>query len=104
MAIFDGSGHMSVQIIAADRAKSTANNRTPVGQAIGYFGTYTVDEAAKTVTYHIERSTFPGWDGIDRIVSTVFPTENELNIIGVTPIQDPSMGPFIPHLNFKRAM
>jgi hypothetical protein len=104
MAIFDGSGHMSVQIIAADRAKSTANNRTPVGQAIGYFGTYTVDEAAKTVTYHIERSTFPGWDGIDRIVSTVFPTENELNIIGVTPIQDPSRGPFIPHLNFKRAM
>jgi hypothetical protein len=75
-----------------------------VGQAIGYFGTYSVDEAAKTTTYHIERSTLPQWDGIDRIVSIVFPTDSELDIIGVTPIQDPSMGPFIPHLNFKRAM
>ena len=105
MAVFDGSGHMSIQIVAADRAKSASNNpRTPVGSAVGYFGTYTIDEEAKTVTYHIERSTFPGWDGIDRIVSTVFPTENELDIIGVTPIKDPTLGTFIPHLNFKRAM
>jgi hypothetical protein len=62
-------------------------------------GTWLLD----SVYDHIERSTFPGWDGIDRIVSTVFPTENELNIIGVTPI-NPTLGPFIPHLNFKRAM
>jgi Lipocalin-like domain len=104
MAIFDGTGHMSVQIIAADRAKSASNSpRDPVGQAIGYFGTYTVDEGAKTTTYHIERSTFPQWDGISRIVSIVFPTDSELDIIGVTPIQDPSMGPFIAHLNFRRA-
>ena len=105
MYIFDGSGHMSAQIIAADRPKSESTSpRTPVGQVSCYFGTYTVDEATKTVTYHIERATFPQWDGINRIVSTVFPTDSELDIVGVTPIQDPSMGPFIPHLNFKRAM
>ena len=105
IAIFDGTDHMSIQIIAADRSKSASNSsRTPVGQAIGYFGTYTVDEAAKTTTYHIERSTFPQWDGIDRIVGIAFPPDSELDIIGVTPIQDPSMGPFIPHLIFKRAM
>jgi len=104
IAIFDGTDHMSIQIIAGDRSKSASNSsRTPVGQAIGYFGTYTVDEAAKTTTYHIELCSFPQWDGIDRIVGIVFPTDSELDIIGVTPIQDPSMGPFIPHLVFKRA-
>jgi hypothetical protein len=71
---------------------------------VGYFGTYTIDEEAKTVTYYIERSTFPGWDGIERIVIVVFPTDSELHIIGVTPIKDPTLGTFIPHLNFKRAM
>jgi hypothetical protein len=64
MAVFDGSGHMSIQIVAADRAKSASNNpRTPVGSAVGYFGTYTIDEEAKTVTYHIERSTSPDGTG-----------------------------------------
>jgi Lipocalin-like domain len=105
IAVFDGSGNMSIQIIAADRSKTASNSpRTPVGQAIGYFGTYAVDEAAKTTTYHIERSTFPQWEGIDSIVSIVFPTDSELDIIGVTPIKDSSLGTFIPHLNFKRAM
>jgi Lipocalin-like domain len=35
--------------------------------SIAYFGTYTVDEAAKTVTYHIESSSFANWKGIQRI-------------------------------------
>jgi Lipocalin-like domain len=73
MAVFDGSGHMSIQIIAAGRAKSASNSsRTPVGQAIGYFGTYSVDEAAKTVTYHIERCSFPQWDGMGSTVLLAF--------------------------------
>jgi hypothetical protein len=105
MLILDGSGYMSWQIIAADRSKSESNNpRTPVGQAIGYFGTYSVDEAAKTVTYHIERSTFPQWDGVDRIFNIVSSTDSELDIFGVTPVKDPSLGPYIPHLILKRAM
>jgi hypothetical protein len=100
-----GNGRMSLQIIAADRPKSASgNSRMPVGQAVGYFGTYTVDEAAKTVTYHIERSTFPQWDGIDRTYNLEIPTENELHITTTKPIPDPTMGPFVPHLNWKRAM
>jgi hypothetical protein len=50
----------------------------------------------RTQSYHIERSTFPQWEGIDRIVSVVFRADSELDIIGVTPIKDPSLGPFIP--------
>jgi len=91
--------------MSADRSKSASNNpRIPVGQAVGYFGTYTIDEGAKTLTYHIERATFPQWDGIDRTVIIASATESELNLVVQVPIQDPSLGPYIPHLNFKRAM
>ena len=103
MVMFDGTGRFSLQIIAADRSKTASNNpRNPVGQAVAYFGTYTVDEAAKTVTYHIERATFPPWDGIDRTAHIAIDTDNELNQTSA-PIQDPSLGTMIPHLNLKRA-
>src|SRR5262252_8076209 len=62
-----------------------------------------VGEAAKTLTYHIERCTFPPWDGADGTLNIAFPTENELNITLTAPIQDPSLGPIFPHLSLKRA-
>jgi hypothetical protein len=37
-------------------------------------------------------------------VNIVLPTENKSNIVGVTPIKDPALGTFIPHVNFKRAI
>ena len=40
-----------------------------------------VDDAAKTYTVHVERCTFPQWDGTDGTLNLAFPTENELNII-----------------------
>jgi hypothetical protein len=104
IAMFDGNGRFSWQIISADRSKSASNNPlNPVGPAIAYFGTYTVDEAAKTVTYHIERATFPQWDGINRTANIAIATENEFDQISA-PVPDPSLGTSIPHLNFKRAM
>jgi hypothetical protein len=102
--MFDSKGWMSFQVIAPDRSKTASNNpRNPVGQANCCFGTYTVDDVAKTVTFHIERCTFPQWDGADRTLNVAFPTENDLNVTPTKPIQDPSFGPF-PHLSFKRAM
>jgi hypothetical protein len=68
-----------------------------------FFGTYTVDEAAKTKTGHIDRCTFPQWDGIDGTENIAMPTENELIFTTTKPIPDPTMGPFVPHINFKRA-
>jgi hypothetical protein len=50
------------------------------------------DEAAKTVTYHIERGTFPPWDGINRTANIAIDTENELNQTSAS-VQDPSLGP-----------
>ena len=101
--MFDGNGRFSFQIISGDCSKFASENpRFPVGQALAYFGTYTVDEAANTVTYHIERATFPQWDGTDRTDNIAILTESELNITGRTPMQDPSFGPNISHLKFKR--
>lgn len=101
IVVFDGNGRFSFQIISADRSKSASNNpRNPVGQAVGYFGTYTVDEAAKTVTYHIERATFPQWDGIDRTANITIDTENEFNQISA-PVQDPSLGTIILYPSYQ---
>jgi Lipocalin-like domain len=36
---------------------------------IAFFGTYRVDEAAKTVSQHIESCSFPNWNGTDRKLS-----------------------------------
>jgi hypothetical protein len=30
---------------------------------ISHFGTYAVDEAGKAISFHIEASSFPNWDG-----------------------------------------
>ena len=32
---------------------------------MAYFGTYTVNETDRIVTLHIERSSFPNWEGTD---------------------------------------
>jgi hypothetical protein len=49
-AMFDAQGHYSWMIMSANRAKADTSPRIPVGQAIAYWGTYTIDEAAKTFT------------------------------------------------------
>jgi Lipocalin-like domain len=104
IAMFDGNGHYSWQIMAASRPKSEVTSpRTPVGQVNCFFGTYTVDEAAKLLVGHVERCTFPQWDEIDYGDNIAMPTENELNISSTKPIPDPAMGAFVPHINFKRA-
>ena len=64
-----------------------------------FFGTYTVDETAKTKTIHIEA--FPQWDEIDATDSIAMPTENELIVTTTKPIPDPTMGAFVPHIKFQ---
>jgi len=48
------------KVAAGDRAKATAEEaKALVAGAIGYSGTYTVDEAAKTINLRIEVTTYP---------------------------------------------
>jgi len=39
---------------------------------------------------------------IDYSDNIAMPTKNELNITTTKPIPDPTMGAFVPHINFKR--
>jgi hypothetical protein len=72
--MFDADGHMSLQQMRSDLPKFASNNRQEgtagenkaiVQGSICYFGTYTVDEAEKTLIFHIESCTFPNWTGTD---------------------------------------
>lgn len=64
---YAGSGHMSLQMMRQGRAGALTTPEDPAQAANprvitgydSYFGTFTVDEAAATVTHHIQGSLFP---------------------------------------------
>ncbi len=98
MLVFDGTGRFSTQIMAADRPKFASNNRmlgTPEENkaaaqgVVAYFGTYTVSEADRIVTLHIERSSFPNWDGTDQKRSFSF-TGDELRYTAASSSANPA--------------
>jgi hypothetical protein len=70
--IFTREGHFAQIHVASDVPRIASNNRL-TGTADEYagimrgslsvFGTFTVDEDKKTVTYNIVSSTFPNWEG-----------------------------------------
>src|SRR5262247_1293041 len=77
--IFTPDGHFAQIHVASDVPKIASNNRltgTPeeykaINQrSLSVFGTYTVDEGKKTVTYQITASTFPNWEGVSRRVTS----------------------------------
>ena len=91
-ATYETNGRVSVIISRSDLPKFASNNRqagTPeenkavVQGSIAYFGTYSVDEAAKTVTSHIESRSFPNWNGTDRKLSFTI-SGDELNLTSPT--------------------
>jgi Lipocalin-like domain len=82
VAIFEANGRFSVQLVRSDLAKFASNNRdtgTPdenkaiVQGSITYFGTYSVNEGDGALTLHIERCSFPNWNGTDqkRVISSL---------------------------------
>lgn len=73
--MFDSTGHFSWQIIRSNIPKLASNNRQEgtadefkaVAQGVlSYFGTYSVDDSGKTLTQHIESSSFPNYNGTNR--------------------------------------
>jgi Lipocalin-like domain len=74
MLIYGRQGQMSVQIMRAGRpAFASGDFRHGTGPEItaafegylAYFGSYAVDEAARTVTHAMRGSLFPNWVGQD---------------------------------------
>jgi hypothetical protein len=84
--IFTPDGHFAQIHVASDLPKIASNNRltgTPeeykaINQrSLSVFGTYTVDEDKKTVTYQITASTFPNWQGVSQTRSIESLTADE---------------------------
>jgi hypothetical protein len=78
MIVYDPSGWMSVQIVSdpkpvvpAGKSRDTFNNAPAAEKALAaegyyaYFGPYSVDVAAATVTHHLKESLYPGERGED---------------------------------------
>jgi len=75
LAIFDRNGAYALLVTRSDLPKFASNNRMTgtaeeyrsIAQgSIAHFGLYTVDEAAKTITFRVETSSFPNWNGIEQ--------------------------------------
>lgn len=73
--VLDGTGRYVVAITRGDIAKFASNsretgtaeeNKAVVQGTIAHFGRYTVNEADKSITFHIENSTFPNWEGTEQ--------------------------------------
>jgi hypothetical protein len=90
--VFDSSSHYVLQIISAGLPKFSSNNRMrgtaeenkAVAQGmVAHFGKYSVNQADLTVTFHIERSSFPNLEGTEqRLPFTI--TGDQLNFSLVT--------------------
>lgn len=72
MLVLTADGHYSAIVMRASLPKFTSNSRlkgTPeenkavIDGSIAHFGRYTIDEKDKTITFHVESSTYPNWDG-----------------------------------------
>jgi Lipocalin-like domain len=88
--VLDGNGRTSFILVSSDRPKFASNNRN-TGTAdenkaamkggLAFFGTWSVDEADKSLITRIEGSTFPNWDGheLKRTITSL--TDDELKYI-----------------------
>jgi hypothetical protein len=88
LLILTDNGRMSVQVISdypkiasGDRMKTTPTEDKAVAHGmLSFFGTYTVNDADKTILYRIERSSFPNQVRPDEIKRAVTLSGDELKI------------------------
>jgi hypothetical protein len=73
--LYGESGAMAVQIMQANRPRFASDDQADgtlaelaaaVGGYVAYFGHYSVDERARTVTHHVAGSLFPNSIGTDQ--------------------------------------
>jgi hypothetical protein len=76
LVIFTKDGHYSVQIYRDERTRFAAGDKLKgspeeykdavLGMSVHY-GEYTVDPAKNTISFQIDRSSFPNWDGTTQV-------------------------------------
>ena len=75
IAIFDAGGRYIISVMRPDRANYASNalwhgtpeeNKATADGTQTYFGTYSVNEADRSIAMHIDGSSFPNWNGTDQ--------------------------------------
>jgi hypothetical protein len=90
IAMFDGKDRFAFVLTSAQRPNFASNNRgqgtdeenkAAVAGSVAYFGTYSVDDATKTLVTRIEGSTYPNLEGQEqkRIITSL--TADELQYV-----------------------
>lgn len=100
--ILQPNGTFSLQMGVGDRKPQPGNPAlNPVGRYIAYFGTYTADDTAKTLTFKITRASFPAWDGTEqtRVVSEIGDAKMVYTVAKPIPTDK---GPLTPTLVWSR--
>jgi len=73
---YDVRGNMSAHVMSLDRptfasddsgSGTDAEVRAAFEGHTSYFGTYTIDPSARTVTHHVRGASYPNWMGHDQI-------------------------------------
>jgi hypothetical protein len=98
----DAGGRFALMMAEVGNRKKAEGNpaMNPVGKMISYFGSYTVNDADKTLTFNIVGSSFPNWDGSEqkRVASL---NGSTLVLKAASPIPSPQ-GPFVPVVTWKK--
>jgi hypothetical protein len=70
--IIDSTGHASLFLVGRDQPQTSPSVRTPVGPFVAYYGTYTVSEADKLLTWKVDRAASPLLNGSVRTLKISF--------------------------------
>jgi hypothetical protein len=89
MLVFDERSNYAIQIYKAVRPKIASGDKnvcTPeeskalIQGSNSHFGKYMVDEAKHTITFKIDRASFPNWEGADQERTYIY-TGNEIRYV-----------------------
>ncbi len=83
----DASGHYTTIIAARGRSGANARRASPAEEIkaiavkfLANFGTWSVNEADRTISYHIQGALYPNAEGQDGSVTITSVSENELKL------------------------
>lgn len=97
---FDPAGRFSQIIIGdAQPALKTPDPRKPDAPVVAYYGSYTVDEGAKTITFRLEAASYSARASTS-LVSTVAINGDVMTTVGSQ--RKDQEGTFRPRLEFRR--
>lgn len=94
LIMYDSIGHMSAQLMSAERVKFSARVPSDIpleeisrayNEYTSYFGTYTLDVAAGTIVHHVEGALAPQWIGGDQL--RYFKFNGELLVLTTPPMK-----------------